>query len=144
MQQAARECRMVGRKIAFVPTMGALHEGHLSLIEMAKESADVVVVSIFVNPTQFAPNEDFNSYPRDLERDLGICQEKAVDFVFTPGAGEMYPEDHSFFVGLRDDDIPKGPEAGFAGCTQGISSQICDSAPDHNPIFTEKLQWQGG
>lgn len=115
MQQAARECRMVGRKIAFVPTMGALHEGHLSLIEMAKESADVVVVSIFVNPTQFAPNEDFTSYPRDLERDLGICQEKAVDFVFTPGDGEMYPEDHSFFV---DEDM--------------ISKTLCGiSRPNH-------------
>ena len=89
---------MTGRKISFVPTMGALHEGHLSLIEMAKESADVVVVSTFVNPTQFAPNEDFDNYPRDLERDLGICREKAVDFVFTPDEEEMYPEDHSFFV----------------------------------------------
>ncbi|MDE0820151.1 MAG: pantoate--beta-alanine ligase, partial [Opitutales bacterium] len=102
MQQASFECRMMGRKIAFVPTMGALHEGHLSLFELAKESADVVVVSIFVNPTQFAPNEDFNSYPRDLDRDLGICQEKAVDFVFVPEVVEMYPPDHSFFVGEEE------------------------------------------
>jgi pantoate--beta-alanine ligase len=102
MQQASLECRMMGRKIAFVPTMGALHEGHLSLFEQAKESADVVVVSIFVNPTQFAPNEDFHSYPRDLDRDLGICQEKAVDFVFVPEVVDMYPPAHSFFVGEEE------------------------------------------
>ena len=98
MQQTARECRMSGRRIALVPTMGALHEGHLSLIDQAKESADLVIVSIYVNPTQFAPNEDLRSYPRDLERDLEICETKGVHFVFTPTDEQMYPEDHTFFV----------------------------------------------
>jgi pantoate--beta-alanine ligase len=98
MQQAARQCRMSGRRIALVPTMGALHEGHLSLVDLARESADVVIVSIYVNPSQFAPNEDFQSYPRHLERDLEICQAKGVNYVFAPGDGEMYPYDHTFFV----------------------------------------------
>ena len=98
MQQEARKCRMSGRRIALVPTMGALHEGHLSLIDLARESADVVIVSIYVNPAQFAPNEDFRSYPRDLDRDLEICQAKGVNLVFAPDDAEMYPDDHTFFV----------------------------------------------
>lgn len=98
MQQTARECRMSGRRIALVPTMGSIHEGHLSLIDLARESADVVIVSIYVNPAQFGPNEDLSSYPRDLERDLDICETKGVNFAFVPDDHEMYPEDHTFFV----------------------------------------------
>lgn len=102
MQLAIRENRLVGRKIALVPTMGALHEGHLSLIEQAKESADVVVVSIFVNPTQFGPSENFANYPRDEKRDLGICEEKGVDFVFVPDESELFPEDHTIVVDEKE------------------------------------------
>ena len=98
MQQTARECRMSGRRIALVPTMGALHEGHLSLIDQAKESADLVIVSIYVNPTQFAPNEDYRVYPRDLDRDLEICDAKGVNYVFVPTDEQIYPDDHTFFV----------------------------------------------
>lgn len=98
MQQTARECRMSGRRIALVPTMGALHEGHLSLIDQAKESADLVIVSIYVNPTQFAPNEDYRVYPRDLDRDLEICDAKGVNYVFVPTNEQIYPDDHTFFV----------------------------------------------
>ncbi len=77
-------------KIAFVPTMGGLHQGHLSLVELAKQQADRVVVSIFVNPAQFAPNEDFAAYPRALERDLVLLD--GVDVVFTPSTQDMYPD----------------------------------------------------
>ena len=79
--------------VAFVPTMGALHAGHLSLIDRAHELAEHVVASIFVNPTQFGPNEDFQQYPRPIERDLELCREHGVDLVFTPDANEVYPPD---------------------------------------------------
>lgn len=78
--------------IGFVPTMGALHEGHLSLIDIAREKADIVVVSIFVNPTQFGPNEDFESYPRQLRNDVAACETAGVDIVFAPERDEMYDE----------------------------------------------------
>jgi len=86
------------KTIGFVPTMGYLHEGHLSLVRKARENNDIVVVSIFVNPTQFGPNEDYKSYPRDLDRDLELLKNLNVDYVFTPEVSDMYPEDFSTFV----------------------------------------------
>ena len=79
------------KKIGLVPTMGALHEGHLSLIREAKKHNDIVVVSIFVNPTQFGPTEDLDRYPRTLESDAELCRKEGVDFIFAPSANEMYP-----------------------------------------------------
>jgi len=83
--------KAAGRKIGFVPTMGALHEGHLGLVRLARESADVVVVSIFVNPTQFAPHEDFGSYPRQVESDVETLATEGVDLVYLPTEGDIYP-----------------------------------------------------
>lgn len=92
MQEFSRSLRMAGKKIAIVPTMGFLHEGHLSLIDTArKNGADAVVVTIFVNPIQFGPNEDFDKYPRDFERDKALLEEKNVDAIFAPTPSEMYP-----------------------------------------------------
>ncbi len=98
MQAKALSLRMQGKLIGFVPTMGFLHEGHLSLIDTAKENADVVVVSIFVNPTQFGPAEDLDKYPRNLEKDLELCRTRGTDIVFAPTVREMYPEDYSTYI----------------------------------------------
>jgi len=98
MQDIADKYRKLGKTIGFVPTMGYLHEGHLSLVRQAKEDNDVVFVSIFVNPLQFAPNEDFDRYPRDLKRDEGLLKKEGVDFLFYPSVEDMYPEGFQTYV----------------------------------------------
>lgn len=98
MQEMSQRERARGRSIGLVPTMGLLHEGHLSLIRRARELADVVVVSIFVNPTQFGPNEGFDRYPRNLARDTDLCIAEGVDYLFAPETDEMYPEGDGTFV----------------------------------------------
>jgi pantoate--beta-alanine ligase len=92
MKQAARQARAEGRVIGFVPTMGALHAGHLSLVEAARREASPVVVSIFVNPKQFGPQEDLAKYPRTMEEDQAQLERLGVDFLFAPSVEEMYPQ----------------------------------------------------
>ncbi|HEV8539210.1 MAG TPA: pantoate--beta-alanine ligase [Bacteroidota bacterium] len=98
MQRSADELRSSGRKIGVVPTMGALHEGHLSLIRIARNYADVVIATIFVNPVQFGPNEDFNNYPRDLQGDSRLAESAGTDILFAPQPGEMYPDGYLTYI----------------------------------------------
>ncbi len=115
MKRAAGSLRREGRTIALVPTMGALHEGHLSLIREADARADIVVVSVFVNPTQFGPLEDFDTYKRDLERDISLAQEAGCDIIFAPGVDDMYPEGSATRV-----------------CVSGLTEKLCGAfRPGH-------------
>ncbi|MGE4550721.1 MAG: pantoate--beta-alanine ligase, partial [Opitutales bacterium] len=98
MKETASSLRAEGKTIALVPTMGYLHEGHLSLVDVARRRCDIVIVSIFVNPTQFGAGEDFEKYPRDLDRDLACCEAREVDLVFAPSNDDMFPQDYSTFV----------------------------------------------
>lgn len=102
MSAAVREVQAAGRTIGFVPTMGFLHEGHLSLVREARRVSDIVVVSIFVNPLQFGPGEDFRVYPRDIARDSRMLEPLGVDYLFCPNEGEMYPPGYRTHVEVRD------------------------------------------
>lgn len=102
MQEISEYFRRTGLKIGFVPTMGFLHEGHVSLIIEARDNCDIVVVSIFVNPVQFAPNEDLDRYPRDFLRDYHICNKCKVDYIFYPDAKDIYPDDYKTYININD------------------------------------------
>lgn len=102
MQEESEKLRHEGRKIAFVPTMGSLHEGHLSLIKMARSHADVVITSIFVNPIQFGPDEDYLRYPRDFTNDKILAEKSGTNILFHPEADEMYPSGFGSNVDVKD------------------------------------------
>ncbi len=101
MQHRARELRQSGQILGFVPTMGYLHEGHLSLLDTARPKCDSLIMSVFVNPTQFGENEDFDEYPRDPERDEQLAREHGVDILFHPSGEEMYPENFRTYVDVE-------------------------------------------
>ena len=134
MISVAREIRRGGnRTIGFVPTMGALHAGHLSLVQAARARCDVVVVSVFVNPAQFGPQEDFASYPRDLTHDSALLDEFTVDYVFAPTVEDMYPKGFSTYVtveGLSEGLEGAARPGHFRGVTTVVASLLNIVRPD--------------
>lgn len=98
LEDVVARYRSEKKRIGLVPTMGYLHEGHLGLVDLCKEKSDRVIVTIFVNPIQFGPNEDLDAYPRDLAKDLEHCEQRGVDLVFCPKSSDMYSPDHSTYV----------------------------------------------
>jgi pantoate--beta-alanine ligase len=136
LRNALQADRSAGRSIGLVPTMGFFHEGHLSLIRRARERSDVVVVSLFVNPAQFAPGEDLEGYPRDEARDLALAEEEGVDLVFAPPVPEVYPEGFATVVevgGLTDvlEGDPRQRGSGhFRGVTTMVTKLFNMVAPD--------------
>lgn len=134
------ELREHGNKIGFVPTMGFLHEGHMSLIRMAKRDCDKVVVSIFVNPMQFGPGEDFKKYPRNIKRDGSLAEKEGVDYIFYPAAKEMYSQDHKTTVKVKElDNIMCGKyrPGHFAGVAT-VVLKLFNIINAHRAYFGEK------
>jgi pantoate--beta-alanine ligase len=102
LKAIVRSQKSAGKSIGFVPTMGYLHEGHISLVKSSLHDNEFTIMSIFVNPTQFGPNEDFGKYPRDLDRDLIMAENAGVDVVFVPSVQEMYPEGYVTYVNVEE------------------------------------------
>lgn len=133
VREQVRAWRKEGLTVGLVPTMGYLHEGHKSLIDRAVEENDRVVVSVFVNPIQFGPSEDLASYPRDLKRDAGLCEEAGADLVFHPSDGEMYFDDFCTYVdmeGLTKGLCGKTRPTHFRGVCTVVSKLFHIVAPD--------------
>jgi pantoate--beta-alanine ligase len=133
MSDFSRRARLKGRSIGLVPTMGALHEGHLSLIRQARRDNNLVVVSIFVNPTQFGPKEDFSKYPRTFRKDLLLCKKENVDIIFFPDAKKMYPQGFKTFVmveGLSDILCGRSRPGHFKGVATVVTKLFNITQPD--------------
>ncbi|MBN1224596.1 MAG: pantoate--beta-alanine ligase [Candidatus Aminicenantes bacterium] len=140
MRAAVREVKSQGKSIGFVPTMGYLHEGHLSLVRESLNRTDVTVVSIFVNPTQFGPKEDFRDYPRDRIRDSEILERLGVDYVFCPNQEEMYPPGYKTYVevhDLQDKLCGRSREGHFRGVSTVVLKLFAIVQPD-NAYFGQK------
>ncbi len=140
MQRWSEAARLRGERIAFVPTMGYLHEGHLSLMREGRRRADRLVVSIFVNPTQFGPREDFNTYPRDFERDCVLMERVPVDVVFAPEPAEMYPQ--GFQTWVETTELTRGLCGAFRpGHFRGVTTVVAklfNIVKPHLAFFGEK------
>jgi pantoate--beta-alanine ligase len=140
LRGVVRGWRGAGERVALVPTMGFLHEGHLSLVTLGKSRAERVVASLFVNPTQFAPGEDFEAYPRDEERDAALLASAGCDLLYAPDVDEMYPQGFSTTVSVTDVSAPMDGIARpvhFAGVATIVTKLLTQAQPDV-AIFGEK------
>jgi len=146
MQSIGEAARRAGKNIALVPTMGALHEGHLALMDYGRSKADLLVVSIFVNPIQFGPKEDFEKYPRDLERDSRLTEKRGVDLIFSPEPKDFYPEFFQTYVNVEK-VIQNLCGASRPGHFRGVTTVVCKFfhiVRPHLAIFGQKdyQQWR--
>jgi len=133
IQETLNREKKKSKSIGFIPTMGYLHEGHLSLIRRGRKETDIVVVSIFVNPTQFGPREDYKRYPRNLRKDLKLCEEEGVDYVFSPSVKSIYPKGYSTYVsveGLTENLCGKFRPGHFRGVTTVVTKLFNIVKPD--------------
>jgi pantoate--beta-alanine ligase len=140
MQQYADELRAQGKKIAFVPTMGYFHEGHLSLMKIGRKLGDELVVSIFVNPTQFGQNEDLGAYPRDMERDLAMAESVGTDTVFAPEADQIYLDGFETYVRVEKSSEPLcgiSRPVHFRGVAT-VCTKLFNIVKPHFAVFGEK------
>ncbi len=140
IREYVNNAKKQGKKVGFVPTMGFFHEGHLELMRNARKECDVVVVSIFVNPIQFGPEEDFKDYPRDLNRDVKLAEEVGVDIIFAPDVEEMYPVGFSTYVevkGLTNKLCGRSRPGYFRGVTT-VVLKLFNSVQPHVAYFGQK------
>lgn len=140
MQQAAEGWRCDGKRIGLVPTMGYLHEGHLELMRSLRPQCDILVISIFVNPAQFAPNEDFERYPRDLDRDIRLAAAVGVDLGFIPQVAEIYPEGYQTYVTVTEVAAPlcgRSRPIFFQGVAT-VVAKLFHMVKPHVAVFGEK------
>ncbi len=140
MQSIAAAARQAGKTIVLVPTMGYLHAGHASLLTEGRKRADILVASIFVNPTQFGAGEDFNTYPRDLERDMRIAEAAGVDYIFAPKASDMYPAGYQTYVNVEELTLPlcgASRPGHFRGVTT-VVAKLFNIVMPHLALFGKK------
>ena len=140
MRGLVERARAAGRVVGLVPTMGFFHEGHLELMRRARAECDVVVVSLFVNPTQFGPAEDYDAYPRDFARDGALAEEVGVDYLFSPGAEQMYPE--GFQTSVSVEEISKvmcgAIRPGHFDGVAAVVAKLFNIIPAHKAYFGQK------
>jgi pantoate--beta-alanine ligase len=140
MQKIADKLREEGKRIAVVPTMGYLHDGHTSLMQVAREHSDFVITTLFVNPTQFGPHEDFTTYPRDFDRDCRIAEENGTDILFNPEVDEMYPHGHNAKIILQG-VTEKFEGEKRPGHFDGVATVVCklfNATKAHVGVFGQK------